>query len=237
MAKLIPKSLSGGSRVSSSLGPTEGVSGGFRLENNAGDMNNLYVWTCPSMSTAEIREVETTLKTHLFLNPPSQKVAADGNTRGKDSHNWTTFHCKASHCWFVCIHSGVQTIVCHGNSQQRQRRPAGTCSLTHHSWYLTPLSQSDPLSPGGMIMGAMSSLGCWASVRDGVVGFHFHLATLYEAKVGTNEHCWSVCSCSGAHKLTLFIDSALHSVPICWNGFLSLLNKYCYRGSNKIELI
>lgn len=80
--------------------------------------------------------------------------------------------------------------------------------------------------PRGLIMVAVSSLGCWASVRDGMVGFHFHLATLHDAKVGTNEHCWSVCSCSGAHKLTLFIDSALHSVPICCDCSLSLLNKY-----------
>lgn len=63
-----------------------------------------------------------------------------------------------------------------------------------------------------------------------VVGFHFHLATLCEAKVGTNELCWSVCSCSGAHKLTLFIDPVPNSAPICGNGSLSLLNKCCYRG-------
>lgn len=50
--------------------------------------------------------------------------------------------------------------------------------------------------------------------EGGVVGFHFPSATLYEAKEGTNEHCFSVCSCSGAHKLTLFIDPALHCAPI-----------------------
>lgn len=173
---------------------------------------------------------------HLFLNPPSQKVAADRNAWGKDSHSWITFHCKGAHCWSVCIHSRVQTIICHGNSQQWQRRSGGTSTFTQHGWYLTPPSHSYPLFPRGMIMVAVSSLGCWASVRDGVVGFHFHLATLYEAKVGTNEHCLSVCSCSGAHKLTLFIDPALNSAPLCGNYSLCLLNKCCYRGCNKIDL-
>lgn len=64
-------------------------------------------------------------------------------------------------------------------------------------------------------MVAVSSLRCWASVRDGVVGSHFHWATLYEAAVGTKELCWPVFSCSGAHKLTLFIDPPLNSAPIC----------------------
>lgn len=177
---------------------------------------------CRLTSYWPVGEKDTCIK-----NAPRQKVAADGGTWEKDSHSWITFHRKAAHCLFVCIHSRVQIVICHGNSQQWQRQSGGTSTFTQHGWYLTPLSQSYPLSPRGMIMVAVSSLGCWASVRDGVVGFHFHLATFYKAKVGTNEHCWSVCSSSGAHKVTLFIDPALNSAPICGNCSLSLLNKCC----------
>lgn len=255
VAKLIPKSLSGGSRVSSSLGPTgRPVVFGWKTM--------LQIWT---ISTYELMHVFTAVSeirgglklssmfagkgSHssfslLFFQPVVwhriglcvKKIHAfkmhqvrkwQQMERHELDHSWITFHCKAAHCLFVCIHSRVQIVICHGNSQQWQRQSGGTSTFTQHGWYLTPLSQSYPLSPRGMIMVAMSSLGCWASVRDGVVGFHFHLATFYEAKVGTNEHCWSVCSSSGAHKVTLFIDPALNSAPICGNCSLSLLNKCC----------
>lgn len=81
-------------------------------------------------------------------------------------------------------------------------------------WYFSPLSHSYQLFPPRNDNGLCVLSRVLGICEGGVVGFHFPLATLYEARDRTNEHCFSVCSCSGAHKLTLFIDPALHCAPI-----------------------
>lgn len=112
---------------------------------------------------------------HFFLNPLSQKVAADGNAWGQGCHNWRVLNytpslsiakqCIVGLSAFTAGHKPSFVMEILNSAETVWRHFHLYPSLT--GWYLVPLSLSYPLSPRGMIIAAVSSLECWASVREG----------------------------------------------------------------------
>ena len=78
--------------------------------------------------------------------------------------------------------------------------------------------------------------GCVGDGWGRVGGFHFHSLHLHEARVGTNERCWSLCSCSAALTGPVYRPGTSFC-PHMQESLLPLRNERRHAGSRHISVI